>query len=259
MNTNIKSIILMILSVLVFLMLYSPVVAETRSLMPVQAFTLTNEQLSEIDVFVEEYLIKEFTLLADMDSDLTELGKHILLHDRFSDKKKEKKTTKEINALVKTISSNYGQLIKTRVEYILKIKNILTEEQRLSIIYSLDFDVDYYEDDLPELIDIESLIIPLGLTHDQLKKIYKNRTDLQINALKIELNIKNKMLDLETEMLKDDVNSSKIDELVLGITDYGTKLVDNRVKYILKSKDVLTDKQKKMIIRVASLMGGPGY
>ena len=140
-------------------------------------------------------------------------------------------------------------MLKKRVEYLLKSKNVLNEEQKIKLISSLEFEDDFFEDELPEIMELDFLIVPLGLTKDQIKKILSYKTDMKINALKIDLKIIYQILDLQTEINKVEVDPKSIDKIILKITDLGTKLLENRVNGFLKSKDVLTVPQRKMLIQ----------
>lgn len=233
--------------------------AEGDDLYSLVDLELTNEQTTKIGGTIEEYFVKKYTIISDIENKLFELGVEIRREGRFDTKRNEKEAARKANKLVKNISSLYGQLIKTKVEYIIKIKNVLTLDQRLMLIHSLDFEEDYFEDDLPEFVDLDVLEDLLELSKDQMKKILRNRTDMQIKKLKIELDIENKMLDLEDELLKDEVNSDNVDKILLALSDLGTKLIDNRVKYQLKSKDVLTAEQKQKMLHSMMLMSGPGF
>jgi hypothetical protein len=71
---------------------------------------------------------------------------------------------------------------------------------------------------------------------------------MKIKALKINLEILYQLVDLKNELIIAEPDSPKIDKFVLKLVDLGTKLLDNRVKYFLKSKDVLTAAQKKRLI-----------
>ena len=91
-------------------------------------------------------------------------------------------------------------------------------------------------------------MLPLDLTTEQTKKILKHQTDMEINALKINMKILYQLLDLKNEIVQDTPDESKLDKTILTIVDLGNQLLDNRVKHFLKSKDVLTPAQKQRLI-----------
>ncbi|MBW2591207.1 MAG: hypothetical protein JRD71_10915 [Deltaproteobacteria bacterium] len=223
--------------------------AERRGDMTIGDLNLTEEQLVSLGGLINEFGELKFEIEMQIDSKFAELEREIRRKGRFDTKSKEKKSVRKVNKLVKEIISLEGQLLKKRVEYLLKAKNVLNEEQKMKMISALEFEDDFFEDELPEIMDLDFLIIPLDLTKDQIKKILSYKTDMKIKALKIDLKILYQILDLQTEINKVEVDPKSIDKLIIKITDLGTKLLENRVNGFLKSKDVLTVPQRKMLIQ----------
>ena len=255
-----KRVFASILTVLVFL-LGSAMAASAGStdLQSLNNFNLTDEQIATIGETVEEYVVQENAIISEIETKLSELSSELKREDRFDTKRKEKKAARNSNKLVKDISTLYGQLIKSKVEYILKVKNVLTMDQRTQLVHSLEFNEDFFEQSLHTPVELDTLVDLLGLDNAQLKTIIRNRTDMHINALKIVRDIQYKVIDLEEELLKEESNPEAVDSIILGITDLGTKLIDNKVKYQLKSKDVLTVDQKKKALNVFLLMGNSAF
>ncbi|MBL0732156.1 MAG: hypothetical protein JJW03_04800 [Desulfosarcina sp.] len=210
---------------------------------------MTKEQLVSLEGLIDEFGELQFEIVMQIKANFSELEREIRKEGRFDTKIKEKKSVWKVNKLVKEIISLKGQLLKKSVEYLLKAKNALQEEQKMKMISALEFEDDFFEDDLPEIMDIDLLIIPLDLTKDQIKKIISHKTDMKIKALKTDLKILYQILDLQTEINKVEVDPKSIDKIILKITDLGTKLLENRVNGFLKTKDVLTVPQRKMLIQ----------
>jgi len=223
--------------------------AEKTDGMTIGDLNLTEEQLVSLGGLIEEFGELQFEIVMEIEKKFAELRREIKKKGRFDTKIKEKMTVQKVNKLVKEIISLEGQLIKKRVEYLLKVKNVLTEEQKIKLISALEFEDDFFEDELPEIMELDLLIIPLDLTKEQIKKILRYKTDMKIKALKIDLQILYQILDLQTEINKVEVDPKNIDKIILKITDLGTKLLENRVNGFLKSKDVLTVPQRKMLIQ----------
>ncbi|MEA3438247.1 MAG: hypothetical protein U9R43_17420 [Thermodesulfobacteriota bacterium] len=223
--------------------------AERTGGLTVGDLNLTEEQLVSLGGLIDEFSESQFEILMQIEDKFTELEREIRRKGRFDTKNKEKKSVRKVNKLVKEIISLEGQLLKKRVEYLLKAKNVLNEKQKMKLISALEFEDDFFEDELPEIMDLDFLIIPLGLTKDQVKKILSYKTDMKIKALKIDLKILYQILDLQTEINQVEVDPKSIDKIILKITDLGTKLLENRVNGFLKSKDVLTVPQRKMLIQ----------
>ena len=223
--------------------------AERTGGMAIGDLNLTEEQLVALGGLINEFGESQFEIIMQIESKFAELKREIRKEGRFDTKSKEKKTVRKTNKLTKEIISLEGQLLKKRVEYLLKAKNVLNEEQKMKMISALEFEDGFFEDELPEIMELDLLIIPLDLTKDQIKKILRYKTDMKIKALKIDLKILYQILDLQTEINKVEVDPKSIDKIILKITDLGTKLLENRVNGFLKSKDVLTVPQKKMLIQ----------
>ncbi len=236
--------------VAVFLAFSSPAFAAERTGgMTIGDLNLTEEQLVALGGLINEFAESQFEIVMQIESKFSELKREIRREGRFDTKIKEKISTHKVDKLVKKIISLEGQLLKNRVEYLLKAKNVLNEEQKMKLISALEFEDGFFEDELPEVFELEPLIIPLDLTKEQIKKILKNKTDMKIKALKIDLKILYQILDLQTEIHKVEVDPKSIDKIILKITDLGTKLLENRVNSLLKTRDVLTVPQRKMLIQ----------
>ncbi|TET65203.1 MAG: hypothetical protein E3J56_16100 [Candidatus Aminicenantes bacterium] len=228
--------------------------AGQTSSMAIGSLKLTDEQVVALGGLLDEFNKKQFEILTQIENKLLELRQEIKKKDRFETKLKEIDSVWKANKLAKELSSLYGQLLKTKVEYLLKAKNVLTKEQKVQLISGLEFEDDYFEDDFPEIIELDLMIISLDLTIEQIKKILKYETDMKIKALKIALEIEYNLIDLKTELNNAETDPQNIDRIILSITDHGTKLLDNRVNYFLKSKDVLTVPQKKRLIHAIMML-----
>lgn len=233
--------------------------AKDADLLALDSFQLTGEQLEKIGDTLEAYIEKEHAILSGIETKLSALTNELRREGRFDSKRKERKAARNVNTIVKDITSLYGQLIRTKVEYILKIKNVLTEEQRVQLVHSLQFDEHFFDEALPEYVEMDELVDALELTTAQLKKIIGNRTDMLVKEVKIVRDIQYRVLDLEEILLKDETDTEAVDSTILEITDLGTKLIDNKIKYQLKSKDVLTAEQKKKMMHLVLMISWPSH
>jgi len=245
----ISSYVLTVFVVVLLACSSSAFAAERRGGMTIGDLNLTEEQLVALGGLIDEFGEAQFEIEMQIDNKFAELGAEIRKKGRFDTKIKEKKSIRKVNKLAKEIISLEGQVLKKRVEYLLKAKNILNEEQKMKLISALEFEDDFFEDELPEIFELEFLIMPLDLTKEQIKKILRYKTDMKVKALKISLQILYQILDLQTEINKVETDPKNIDKIILKITDLGTKLLENRVNGLLKSKDVLTVPQRKMLIQ----------
>ena len=209
---------------------------------------LTDEQLQALGGILEEFNQKQLDLTTQIEVKFIDLRKELRKEGRFDTKIKETLSSRQANKLVTDISSLHGQLMRVRVEYLLKAKNVLNEEQRRLVVSSLEFDDDAFEEDVPDIFGQDLLMLPLDLTTEQIKKILKHQTDMEINSLKINMKILYQLLDLKNEIVLDTPDEAKLDKAILTIVDLGNQLLGNRVKHFLKSKDVLTPAQKQRLI-----------
>jgi Spy/CpxP family protein refolding chaperone len=209
---------------------------------------LTDEQLQALGGILGDFHQKQLELTTQIEVKFIELRKELRKEGRFDTKIKETLSARKSNKIVTDISSLHGQLMRVRVEYLLKAKNVLNEEQRRLVVSSLEFDDDAFEEDVPDIFGQDLLLLPLDLTTEQIKKILKHQTDMEINALKINMKILYQLLDLKNEIIHDTPDEAKLDKAILNIVDLGNQLLDNRVKHFLKSKDVLTPAQKQRLI-----------
>jgi Spy/CpxP family protein refolding chaperone len=218
---------------------------------PMGNLNLTQEQLHALRGVIQEYNATQFEILTGIEQKFLELEHELKREGRFETKGKERRSVKKANKLVKDIGSSYGQLLKTTVEYVLKAKDVLTEEQKEKLIAGLlDFELEV-PDDLTH--DYMAFILPesgLDLSNEQIKKILRYRTDMQVRELKLDLNIDYKILDLETELAKEVVDSGKVNNIIMDIADLWARLIDNTVDHFLKAKDVLTVEQKEKLLHL---------
>ena len=247
-----QSILIAVIVALIFIV--GATSAKAGGTQLVSSLNLTKDQIGKLGTIIEEFNTKKINIESKLDNTLLELKQELKKEDRFGSKSKISAGARNVNKLVKNISSLYGEMLKVKMEYILKAKDVFTDRQKAMIINALlDFDMDmpdnfsiYLEVDLPSL--------GLDLTKDQVKKLLKYQEAMEIKNTKLELEIDYKLLDLQDEILSDERNPQEVNKIILAITDIGTKLIDNRVNYILKAKDVLTLEQKKELFHMMLLM-----
>lgn len=221
---------------------------------PVSNMNLTKEQISKLDSLIKELNAKQLEIVSKIDEKFLVIGQELKSEDRFDTPFKARAGFRNFNELVQNISVLYGDLLKLRVKYILKAKDILNDRQKSRLISALlDFDIDT-PDDFSYYLKLDLPSLMLDLTKDQIKKLLKYGVDMDIRDLKLELEMNYKLLDLQDEMKATDQNPEKVNNIILVITDIGAKRIDNRVNYILNAKDVLTSDQKKQLLQMILMM-----
>jgi hypothetical protein len=214
------------------------------------------QRLNFQDVF-EEYSALQLELRGKRDIKMAELKLEMMKKDRFETKAKEKASVARINKIIRSISLLTGDAFKTMVVYLLKARDVFTEEQRDQMFTSLrDFSFQM-PDDIFGVVEKELLNLDLGLTHEQAKKILKNRAKMAKNSIDLNLKSSLQIIDLQQEMARDKRDNEKINGIILKISELGTRQMDNRVVHFLKAKDVLTIEQRKTLFHAILMM--PAY
>jgi len=205
---------------------------------------LTKEQIQKLGQVVESFSAKKMTLEAKIDKARMALAQELRKGDRWDSEAKIKASSKIVNKHVKQLDALGGDLLKLKVEYFLKAKDVFTDDQRMVILGALT----EYEMALPDsfsyYLELDLPALALDLTNAQIKKLLKYRADMEIRNIKYELALEYKVLDLQDELLSPKRSPKKINRLIAGIADIGTKMIDIKVDHILKAKDVLNLEQK---------------
>ncbi len=181
-----------------------------------------------------------------MKNKLTELAIELQREGRLDTEEAAAEAAKNVNAIMTDLSGLYGEFIKTKVQFVLKAKNTLTDEQKILLLSqlapsaSMPYEtIEYLQ---PEIFDL-----PLNLSIDQEKKLIALEAALLIKEVELERDVELTLLDLEAILLSGEAQPEKVDPLIMGLADLAAKEIDNRVSYFLKAKDVLTVDQKRLL------------
>ncbi len=215
-------------------------------------FNLTEKQIAALSGIADEFNQKQMDIMAGMEISIASLQNEIMREGRMVSEKAAKKSARNFNKHVKDISDQAGEMLKTRVSYLLKAKNILTPEQRRILLANLDFNLPMPQD-LIYFDDLDVLDLGLDLTADQEKKILKYRSEKAIKDVNTGLEIEYKMIDLVEELSKENASTEKIDQLVMEMVAHGVVLLDNFVDTFLKIKDVFTIEQKRELVQLVMM------
>jgi len=221
----------------------------------VSDLNLSKEQIGKLGKIVETFSAKELELNAKIDNTRMALAQELRKADRWDSEAKNKASAKIVNRQIKTLATLGGDMLKLRVAYFLKAKDVFTEEQRVIILGKLtEFHMDL-PDSFSYYLDLDLPALDLDLTDAQVKKLLQYRADMEIRNIKHELALDYKLLDLRAELLSPEWDPKKVNKLITAIADIGTKIVDNKVAHILRAKDVLTVEQKMALFHMMLLMG----
>lgn len=205
---------------------------------------LTKEQIQKLGQVVESFSAKKMALEAKIDKTRMTLAQELRKGDRWDSEAKIKASSKIVNKHVKQLASLGGDLLKLKVEYFLKAKDVFTDDQRLVILGALT----EYEMTLPDsfsyYLELDLPALDLDLTDAQIKKLLKYRAEMEIRDIQYALDLDYRVLDLKAELLSPKRNPKKVNRIITSMADIGTKMINNKVTHILRAKDVLNLEQK---------------
>ncbi len=207
---------------------------------------LTDEQIKSIKTITDKYYLRELDILYQMEHKSLALYHELQRKDAFADEARAEQASKTFKGLVKDLSNLMAQLLRTKTEYFLSIKHVLTDEQKKQLINSLNVELEpqervyiYYE------VDIEYILG--ALTPEQSKKIVQIQYDLEVKMARINKELDLAEIDLRLEMLASEPDSKKVKEIISGVTELNIALMETVVDATLQFKDVLTIEQKKKL------------
>lgn len=218
----------------------------------VQAQELTDRQQSEL-LAVEQGFAQQATVFEGlMKNKLTELAIELQREGRLDTEDAAAEASAAVNAIMTDLGNLYGAFIKSKVQYLLKAKNVLTNEQKLYLLSQLA-----PGDSLPyetiAYLQPEAFDLPLNLTVEQEKKLIALEAGLLIKEVELERDVDLILLDLRELLLSGVPQPEKVDPLVLKLADLAAQSIDNRVSFFLQSKDVLTLDQKRLLAHMLGL------
>ena len=181
-----------------------------------------------------------------MKNKLIELAIELQREGRLDTEEAAAEAAKNVNTIMTDLSGLYGEFIKTKVQFVLKAKNTLTDEQKILLLSQLTPSASMPYETI-EYLQPEIFDLPLNLSIDQEKKLVQLEAALLIKEVELERDVELTLLDLEAILLSGEAQPEKVDPLVMGLADLAAKEIDNRVSYFLKAKDVLTLDQKRLL------------
>jgi len=218
----------------------------------VRAQELTPEQQGELTAIGLEFSQKGALIESMIQGKMTELALELKREGRLDNQAAADESAKRTNTILKDLSGLYGQFIKTKVEFVLAAKNVLTMEQKLHLLSqlkpqeTLPFEsVEYMQ---PDIFDL-----PLNLSLDQRKQLVSLEAALLVEEVELDRDVDLTLLDLEAVLLSGEASPATVDPLVMDLATLAAKEIDNRVDYFLKAKDVLTLDQKRLLVYMLGL------
>jgi len=218
----------------------------------VHAAQFTPEQQTTLQNLDDKFVQKSAALEAKLDAQISALGTELTREGRLGSGEAAATSVKQANAIVKEIGALAGQSVQLHVEFLLKAKNVLTMEQKLHLLEQLG------EEAVPvreEILFLETEIIelPVELTLKQRRKLIEMDAVMQSDEIRAERDAKLILLDLETALLAEPIDPVSVDKLMTKLGDLAAKVINFRVDYFLKAKDVLTLEQKQALTGLLEL------
>ena len=96
-------------------------------------------------------------------------------------------------------------------------------------------------------LETEIIELPVELTLKQRRKLIEMDAVMQSDEIRAERDAKLILLDLETALLAEPIDPVSVDKLMTKLGDLAAKVINFRVDYFLKAKDVLTLEQKQAL------------
>lgn len=186
-----------------------------------------------------------------MKTKLTELAVELQREGRLDTGEAAAEAAKNVNTIMTDLSGLYGDFIKSKVEYALKAKNTLTDEQKIMLLSQLTPGVSLPYETI-EYLQPELFELPLNLTVEQEKKLVVLEAALEVKEVELERDVELILLDLEAALLSGKLSPELVDPLVMGLADLAAQEINNRISFFLQAKDVLSIDQKRLL---AHLMG----
>lgn len=212
---------------------------------------ISADKESKLTAINLKYVQKEMQVEGQIQTRMSEIALELTRKGRLDSEKLAKEAATRVNVILTDVGALYGEFIKIKVEHMLAAKNVLTLDQKLELLSQLEPAgvMNYGEADFlqPDIFDL-----PIHLNLSQRKKLIKLEADLLVKEVKLERDIALALLEIETELLAETIDSAKVDKQAMELAKLAGKAIENRVKFILDAKDELTLEQKRIM---ADLMG----
>ncbi len=203
------------------------------------------EQIASLSEAMVSHSEKMEAIIENLESTFEELSIELLKDEGPDVPKNQRKNQKKIDKLIKQISSLTGEVLKAKADYFLKAKDVLTPEQREMLISDLEYRIDFFDSQSPFLFKLDDLSEILELNTDQIKSIIKLRTTMLTKELKLKKDAAFQVLDIKDALNSTEKEPAGIDANVMKIADIGAQFLNNKVNYVLKARNVLTEPQKQ--------------
>jgi hypothetical protein len=129
--------------------------------------------------------------------------------------------------MAKKIIALDGDMLANRIDFVLRTKNFLTEEQVKELVLSVDFELGVLDEYL-YIVDMTFSADDLDLNSEQAKKHLRNRYEMMSKELELEYKIDDKIIDLQQQLFADKIDTGATKSIVSEIIVLGNEMMGNR-------------------------------
>lgn len=237
------------------LFIASLVILSTASLMAKSngfvELNLTEPQVQKLTPVSEDFIVKESAIDARINKIEDEMVENLRKGDRFSSEAIHRIRISRMNMLLKSLGAAHGELLKLRVAFLVKARNILKRDQMEllidSVLDSVEVFADFDEDEILG-IDLTDPDWDIDLTIAQERSIIDYYAHRDIQRIRLMLAFQHQLLDIEELILSGNRISAAADDRISEIGEVAARVIDNEVQAFVITKDVLTIGQKKEML-----------
>jgi len=212
---------------------------------------LTESQVKKLTPVSEDYTRKQSIVKKRIEKIEDDMVENLRKEDRFSSETLHRIRISRFNMLLKSLGNVHGELLKVRVGFLVKARNILTKEQMKLLMHTiLDSIEDVVEFDDDEILGID-LTDPdwdIDLTISQERTLIDYYAHRDIQRIRLILALEHQLLDIEELILSGARISAAADDRITEIGEIAARVVDNEVQAFIVTKDILTIPQKKEML-----------
>lgn len=209
---------------------------------------LSEKQKDRMSALAYDFFVKENVLENRLETIEDSIVENLLKEDRFESQTLNRIRASKLNMLLSNMGQIYSQLIKHRLEFLVKARNVLNEEQ-LDILADLLLEEPdeflYFEDEAILGIDLTDPFWKVDLTIDQERTLLDHYARRDIKSTRLFLALEHQLLDI-AELIKSKKRISRqMDEKIIEVGEIVSRIIDNEIDSFVVTKDVLTVEQKK--------------
>jgi len=212
---------------------------------------LTEKQVEKLQPISEEFTNKQSVVHKRIQTIEEDMSENLRKQDRFASETLHRIRISRFNMLLRSLGEAHGELLKIKVSFLVKARNVLKKEQMALLIESVfDFveELADFEDDDILGIDLTDPDWDIDLTVKQERSLIDYYAHRDIQRIRLLLAFEHQLLDLEELILKGNRISAASDDRISELGNIAARIVDNEVQAFITTKDILSIPQKKEML-----------